>query len=994
MSFPVRRGLCPLIFIAALIAGITLLLPLFTTAQSFTPNPDWRFESFNSQNHFVGGEIHSIAMDKYGYLWTCSRGVQRFDGYHTVDYNSFLTGNNAIRSNAVNIIADDYGRIWAGSGGLCYYDYTLNKFVYITAGATHDFKDVNSLLVYQNRLWFVCEYGLAYVDLRTLKVTFTRLTYNENPLTNYVYSNGTLLIGFRDKAFLYNINTGIVAQHNLEYKHSLLYITGLTPYRDGFLLATASGLFRFKNIDSISLVNPRFKDMVIQGMLFLPQDKEKKFLFVATDGQGILVYNVVTGAIVANFVHDENNIYSLLSNVIIRLYADPAGRVWIGTASGMNMLDLGNQQQKMRFFDRNSDFYINEIVRDKFDTAAVWMSSLNRGIKRINWPSKRVEKTYDAPELHGLHDFAQVTRDSWLLLARRSILEWNARTGRLFKTEPPVPSPFRPIYSLSKIIPANGGNYFITGTNGLYLYNISTHKAKLIASCNPTAAAPEQWKYYLTAGLYDNGIVWAAAKNGLFRYDTKKNAATIYRRQGADADYYFYDLTKTSDGSIVCGSHTGFVVFDTIKKSFRLVNNIANLVRPTCVSVASIGNNVWLGTEVGILTYNLVTNKSSKTEFQTPLMQVFPSSSFALIGNEVTIGYRNGFGYITPAATAAPFPSAPLIESVYVNNQPAETGALKLDYQKNSIRINFTSFMYSAPDDIRFRYRLDGADSRWQYPTDQRSANYEQLPPGKYSFFVQSGSKDGQWNRRIAGIAFQILPPFWQTWWFTILVVLAILAVLYSLYLYKLRHLQAIEALRENIASDFHDDMGSTLSSISIFSEVAMQKAETDAATTKTLVGDIGTRARAMMYAMNDMIWMIKPQNDNLYLLMVRMEEFAQPIAEAREIELEFFMDEGIRAVMVDMLRRKTLFLIFKEAFNNAIKYSGATTMEVRFDATAKKTIRMQISDNGAGFDPLNIKKGNGLDNMQSRAAEINGKLKINSQTGAGTVVSVVFKIA
>jgi len=96
---------CRLKHLILLLTGLVLLCPVLTAAQSFAPNPDWRFESFNSQNHFVGGEIHSIAMDKHGYLWTCSRGVQRFDGHRTVDYNSFLTGNNAIRSNSANILA-------------------------------------------------------------------------------------------------------------------------------------------------------------------------------------------------------------------------------------------------------------------------------------------------------------------------------------------------------------------------------------------------------------------------------------------------------------------------------------------------------------------------------------------------------------------------------------------------------------------------------------------------------------------------------------------------------------------------------------------------------------------------------------------------------------------------------------------------------------------------------------------------------------------------
>src|ERR1700744_2462402 len=130
-------------FRLGLLTGIILLSAHFVSAQSFTPDPDWRFESFNGQNHFVGGEIHNIAMDKYGYLWTCSRGVQRFDGHHTADYNSFSTGNNAIRSNAANIITDNDGRIWVSPGGFCYYAYDLSKFIYFKADARHNFKNVN-----------------------------------------------------------------------------------------------------------------------------------------------------------------------------------------------------------------------------------------------------------------------------------------------------------------------------------------------------------------------------------------------------------------------------------------------------------------------------------------------------------------------------------------------------------------------------------------------------------------------------------------------------------------------------------------------------------------------------------------------------------------------------------------------------------------------------------------------------------------------------------
>src|SRR6202000_418999 len=135
----------------------------------------------------------------------------------------------------------------------------------------------------------------------------------------------------------------------------------------------------------------------------------------------------------------------------------------------------------------------------------------------------------------------------------------------------------------------------------------------------------------------------------------------------------------------------------------------------------------------------------------------------------------------------------------------------------------------------------------------------------KYTFIVQSGNSNRYWNSKLTSIEFVINPAFWATWWFRTLMVLALATVLYQLYQYKINHIKAIESIRQNIASDFHDDLGSTLSSISIFSEVASQKADTDLPGAKNMVDDIGVRARAMMHSMNDMIWTIKPENDNLY---------------------------------------------------------------------------------------------------------------------------------
>jgi signal transduction histidine kinase len=127
---------------------------------------------------------------------------------------------------------------------------------------------------------------------------------------------------------------------------------------------------------------------------------------------------------------------------------------------------------------------------------------------------------------------------------------------------------------------------------------------------------------------------------------------------------------------------------------------------------------------------------------------------------------------------------------------------------------------------------------------------------------------------------------------------------------------------------------------------------------------------------------------------MQRMEEFGYPVAEAREIQLVFVMDKYLYELKTDMLTRKNLFLIFKESFNNAVKYSGAENIEVRFTLKQKRSLTVEITDNGCGFEYENQKTGNGLGNMLKRATEIDGKLKISSTPGSGTSVNLICRIA
>jgi len=967
------------------------------------PTPDWRFENFNSQNHFISREMGGLTIDKFGYVWVCSSGVQRFDGYKTIDFNSFAQTEGALRDNYTDIITDNNGRVWVSSAGLCYYDDTSGKFIYAKPDPKYNITYAYAFFVQKKYLWFVCDYGLAKLDLDTLKITFTSLTNVKDPLCTYLVDEHTLLISSRETVYAYNIKKDTYVSKTLIYNHSLLKIFAAAGSGPTIFLGTNMGLFALKNVLDISLVSEATKEIAVSDMAFLPQDKQKKYLFLGTEGRGIMVFNTISKKIDVSYVHNDNNPYSLPNNIVNRLFADKKGKLWISTDLGISMLDVFNQQLKMRFLNKNnaSEIDINKIAGDKYDSTKVWMSSYNQGLVCMNWKTKEIEKIYKTnPGMQKIYDFMQLSKDRWLLVTQKEIMEWGPQTGILYLKKLPVPDSLSLVYNIRKIIAADASTYFITTNRGLFKYDLVTHQISVASENKGANKINDPLKYDLLNGFYDKGLLWIASRNGLFNYDIATGKTTIYRGKGDDHDYFFFDVANAVNNQVVCAARNGIAIFNKQSKSFKVINSIANLFNPYCVSVVSINDIVWIGSEAGLLNYDLETHKSARAEHETSLMQVSLTSPVSIIRNDIVAGFRNGYAYFTPDLKNLLIPSDPVIERVYVNNKPVlrpypkqkNNPQLVFSYSDNSINMAFTAFLYTDPDHINFRYRLKGADAGWHYAQGQRSANYAQLQPDNYTFYVQSGN-NGIWNNHLASFSFIINPPYWETWWFRALVVLVTALILYRLYLYKIGNIKAIESIRQSIASDFHDDLGSTLSSISIFSEVAIQKAETDLSTTKNMVGDIGMRARAMIHSLNDMVWTIKPENDNLYRLMQRMEEFGYPVAEAKEIQLVFLMDESLYDIKTSMLSRKNLFLMFKEAFNNAVKYSGADGIEVRFHLKQKKELMMQITDNGCGFEYKNKSQGNGLGNMQKRAAEIKGKLIVTTTPGGGTSIDIICKI-
>jgi signal transduction histidine kinase len=213
----------------------------------------------------------------------------------------------------------------------------------------------------------------------------------------------------------------------------------------------------------------------------------------------------------------------------------------------------------------------------------------------------------------------------------------------------------------------------------------------------------------------------------------------------------------------------------------------------------------------------------------------------------------------------------------------------------------------------------------------------------------------------------------------------------------------ALEKMRSGIASNLHDDVGSTLSSISIYSEAVKQSIQSgEKEKAIGLLNQLGQDARSTISSMSDIVWAINPRNDTFDKLIARMRSFASEICRAKSIQFNLQIEEDLLNLHWNMSIRNSIYLLYKEAINNSAKYAEATVISVKFRLIEGEAI-LEVSDNGIGFNSALWSEkatkneatdaalgGNGISNMYSRAGEMKAQLILNSKAGAGTQIILI----
>lgn len=325
--------------------------------------------------------------------------------------------------------------------------------------------------------------------------------------------------------------------------------------------------------------------------------------------------------------------------------------------------------------------------------------------------------------------------------------------------------------------------------------------------------------------------------------------------------------------------------------------------------------------------------------------------------------------------------------------QAAVTG-IAVAADRNQFQINFVGIHFIPGETLRFQYQLDGARPGRQ-STDQRTIHFAHLAPGAYRFQVWAVSTDGLASPSPATVAFVIHPPVWQRWWFLTLAGLTVGLLGYAGYRYRVARLLDLERVRTRIATDLHDDIGSSLSQMAILSEVTKQQIQAGHAGARDTATEIAQTARTLIEAMSDIVWSIDPRRDDLQSLVQRVRKFAADVLEGQGIAWSFQTPEHLERVKLTPEQRRHVFLILKEAVHNAARHAGATTVRLHL-AVNDHHLTTDVQDNGRGFTPgatadptKPLRTGYGLDSMRTRAEQLGGRLTIDTAPGRGTRISL-----
>ena len=769
---------------------------------------------------------------------------------------------------------------------------------------------------------------------------------------------------------------------------------------------------KFKSYQENNKLSNSISDNTIMA---ITQDSEG-YLWIGTFGGGIDRYDIRTQTF-TSFSKLSNHQNSFTDVEILSLFIDRSGILWAGSHLGEGVTKIQKYYSKFESINSRSvgrlklnDDVVWSLFKDSKDN--LWVGTYRGGVNVLNFDANQTKVYRRTPDQsNGISDnhIRSITEDK---LGNIWIGTYSGGLNRIDRAGQKVET-FNNEPGNSNSLSANQVlDIYVESEKEIWVATFGGGLNKLTFAEN-TSEVPEFKSYKNDPSdrhsLSDDRVYcilkdskenfWIGTYGGgLNKFDSEKGIFEVVSLDTQSSQSAFNDkilsLHESSNGMLWIGtSGNGLNQFDPIANSVINFSLAQGLTSSVVYGILEDSNsNLWLSTDDGIFLFNSSTEKFAQFGIEDGVQSLeFSGGAYFKDSNGIMyFGGINGLNYFNPDSITINQYVPPVVISnikvmdVRVNGEPDE---LILSYDQNFISIEFSALDFSMPKRNKYSYILEGFQKSWiSTGGSNRTATYTNLPSGEFTFMVKGSNSDGIWSDNAATIRIIINPPFYQTWWFVTLVVMIIVFFIYYLGTIRVKSQLEIEKLKLKIASDLHDNIGAGLTEISILSEVAERNEGHSSSIVKKDLQKISETARQLVDSMSDIVWVVNPQRDSLHDLIVKLKDSYNEFFSSIGISFQVNNVEKSDDIKLPMDYKQNLLLMFKEAINNAIKYSGCK--KLKLEAFFRNdVIEIILKDDGAGFNLNEVKFGNGIRNMENRAKKIKGKLSWKSEIGVGTTV-------
>jgi signal transduction histidine kinase/ligand-binding sensor domain-containing protein len=984
-----RLAGCSAVIACVLLLVVGMLGSHGAVAQRYT------FHNLNVDDGLIQSQAMSMAQDSTGYLWIATiGGLSRYDGRGFVNY----TVRNGLPANTVGAVATDkLGNVWIGTKrGIARFNGKSFDFFQVQQAASNDVNGSQQLFVVGDTVWWRTAGEVYYVTKGKVKYFTTPAPVGK--ITALYAEPGAVLVGSADT--IYGYQNGVWTKCALPSEanvptHGYIHCLYRTKENE-WLAGTSVGLFVLvdKVAQRYQVAGTPTPPMSVRA---IAEDKTGKIWLALGNGAAVCDHNSIS-------LFSKRN--GLIDNQFHNVLCDQEGNVWLAS-DGQGIFRFSGTV--FTVLDESmglSSAQVMAIASNKRDSLIFGTYEAGLFVFKDGKVEARPLPGDDAGSVTALCYASN--RKLWIGTRDRGIYVYSDQVFRQYSA-PTQNFPSNYIYSLYE---APDGKIYVGFNAGAVVYYNDTFRTMDVKGAHVLSFLSIGYDSLLLATeksgllLYSNGAVsdyvtntiidsssvncfikvgedlWlGTADNGAIRYRMSTGELLVANKRSGMRSDFVYNITYDDAGNIWAGTGYG-------------LHNIT--VQGTAIGVSFYGKDMGVaGMESNI---NAVCNQADGSIW-------FGTTKGAIC-------YQPKASMVVPAPTAVFLQSVKLageegVDSAYFDSVDAWYGVpyhLSLPFKKNTITFTFGAVSLCGADQLLYRYMIDGLDAPWSEWSTVNSVTYSALPPGHYVFRVQCMGGNGAQPRELA-YEFQIATPFHKTWWFTLGVfLLSIIAgVLIQIAISRRRQrrqrlrarLRAEEQakIRLRTAEDFHDEVGNKLTRINVLTDVLKAKTGSNPDVARILA-QIKDNTAQLYGGTRDILWSLKPSNDNLYEILARINDFGNEVFQDTDIKFSFTgIEERWRQQRLPMDMSRNLSMIFKEALNNVLKYANAKDVQLTVNLKRRDQCTIVLTDNGRGFDTRLQREGNGLNNMMVRAERFNGKLYVDSRIGKGTTITLTFRI-